>query len=895
MTKSERLPLSTVYQVLSGLMRPQAPDWFRAGLSELLALLPTKPLGVRNAIEFIAASNNESSSASNTDNHLPSQGPPLPFDALKQASKLLSAVPRSMPIEVYLNMVGPQLMSLLDGDAGPELSQVAAYVIASGFLGKRALGAPGSPGWQYLVEPMQQAINPSTSRSSSRQENGRVQQTRVITSDRDLAQILNRMSALIRAYSNSALTGRLLRPLIQSLWGIASFDASSIVDPVSSSLAKDLLQTFLTLAGGNRELALLAEDLLWDGPQTWTFATGSEGGIAIVTRESVSASSGDLMTILPKIDRRINLLCELISTSSVDDGLLGDLFFKQIKIWFQYRYQIDEHLVETSVARNPQQSMATAKLVLGLLDRFGSRIASRPENAINLISDIIKQRLDSAQYTVPRKKSLLLMNTEETQQNHLSSTMDDDETFDIAISLLSTLVEAPSFKASEESKESLRSIEDSLLSLRSQQIQEATRQTISRALQALSKVHSSSLAGSRPVSDGSQTESRQHAFKQIQQDLSSALPPVRTSAIHSLKSLMRETSFALDVPASAVLLIHLVRSDPEDYVYLAAIRALVLLAEARDARLVTRLLVDAFQDAKEEAGVDGRLRLGEAIIGIVGSISSMPATAVHRQVIEIVSDVAIEVASRRGNRRREQDEKKRKARLDRMKKKEAERAWGGEVPENPTLNLNLNDDDEEYANESPEQRTRRLKELEAMEQIVKGWEDTGPEEDIRVRASALSIVSEVLEHATDLLNQRQVVDAVDMALAILVIESNASQAILRRAAVLTLYALLKSMDRAFEENRQLVVGLEASRCLDIEKVLSLLGDVDPDELVRGHATAVLEGLEAFRMKQILGVRNDGMQDALTPRFTLEGRLQGLDVDVDAVRPVGGKSKIQEIE
>lgn len=875
-------------------MRPQAPDWFRAGLSELLALLPTKPLGVRNAIEFIAASNNESSAANKMDENLPSQGPPLPFDALKQASKLLSAVPRTMSVEAYLSLVGPQLMSLLDGDAGPELSQVAAYVIANGFLGKRALGAPGSPGWQYLVEPMQQVISPS----SPRQQNGMSQKAVVIGSDRDLAQMLKRMSALIRAYSNTALTGRLLRPLIQSLWAIASFDVSSVVDPVSSSLAKGLLQAFLTLAGGQGELAAISEDLLWDGPNSWTLTTGSEGGIAIVTRESVKAASSDLLTTLPKIDRRVNLLCELISASSVDDTILGDLFFQQLKIWFEHRDQVDEQLIEANVARNPQQSMATAKLVLSLLDRFGSRIASHPENAINLISQMVKQRLGTivnAQLSASRKRSILLVKSEGHEQNSSSTTMNDDETFDIAISLLTTLIDAPSFKASDENSRSLRSIEESLLSLENQSISVTTRQTVSRALQALSKVQSSSLGKSSPTNNGSQIEAMQQAFKQVQQDLLSTLPPVRTSAIYSLETLMREPSFPLDGPTSTIMLIHLVRSDPEDYVYLAAIRALVLLAQTRDARLVTRLLIDAFQDTKEEAGVDGRLRLGEAVIGIVSSISSAPATPLHRQAIEIINDAALKVASRRGNRRREQDEKKRKARLDRMKKKEAERAWGGEVPEDPTLGL---DDDEDYANETPEQKARRLKELEAMETIIKGWENTGPEEDIRIRTTALAIITEILEQATSLLNQQQLTDAIDTSLSILIIESTASRAILRRAAVLTIFALLKSMDRAFEENRQFAVGLEARRWIDVEKVVGLLRDMDPDELVRGHANAVLEGLEAFRMKQILGVRQDGgMQDSLTPRFTLEGRLRGLDVDVDVDggKSVGGKSKIQEIE
>ena len=50
---------------------------------------------------------------------------------------------------------------------------------------------------------------------------------------------------------------------------------------------------------------------------------------------------------------------------------------------------------------------------------------------------------------------------------------------------------------------------------------------------------------------------------------------------------------------------------------------------------------------------------------------------------------------------------------------------------------------------------------------------------------------------------------------------------------------------------------------------------DLDDMVRGHAESVLEGLVTWRMKTWFGLRAEGALEA--PRFELEGRLRGLTV------------------
>jgi len=51
--------------------------------------------------------------------------------------------PSSVTPEVWYSGIAPQLLPLLDGTEGPELTKAASYIIGFGILGRKATGAPG--------------------------------------------------------------------------------------------------------------------------------------------------------------------------------------------------------------------------------------------------------------------------------------------------------------------------------------------------------------------------------------------------------------------------------------------------------------------------------------------------------------------------------------------------------------------------------------------------------------------------------------------------------------------------------------------------------------------------------------------------------------------------------
>jgi hypothetical protein len=172
---------------------------------------------------------------------------------------------------------------------------------------------------------------------------------------------------------------------------------------------------------------------------------------------------------------------------------------------------------------------------------------------------------------------------------------------------------------------------------------------------------------------------------------------------------------------------------------------------------------------------------------------------------------------------------------------------------------------------SPAEKQRRLRDLEQIESIVKGWEDTGHEEDVRIRASTLSITGRLLEHSTP--NASTTTNTIELCLSILSVELDLAKAILRRAAALAIFGILKRIDMQLEGSSGGREGIvRGEDWLKVEKVLRWVVDTDPDDLTVGHSETVLEGLEAVRMKLLAGA----VQSA-THQEGLDGQLKGLSV------------------
>jgi hypothetical protein len=235
-------------------------------------------------------------------------------------------------------------------------------------------------------------------------------------------------------------------------------------------------------------------------------------------------------------------------------------------------------------------------------------------------------------------------------------------------------------------------------------------------------------------------------------------------------------------------------------------------------------------------------------------------TTVQHRCLKRIYEACLSLASRRGKRTHTLSTRTKLAQAEQEQQDEAEAAWGGPIP-------NLLDPEGEGLEDQAER--------DEMLKIVQGWEDTGVEEDVRVRASALSVLTTVVEHRLGFLRQVTVDGALQMVLLIVSMERTEAKAMLRRAAIMVVMGLLRGLDGLLEDEKGSAVGLSIIQQNEVSRVLQWVGTEDTDALVRDHAASVLEGLETWRMKELYQFREQGL--AMGADLGLEGNLRGLQM------------------
>lgn len=842
-----------------------------------------------------------------------------------------------MDAESYFTALAPQLLTMLDGVEGQELAKAAALIIGSGILGKKALGAPGAIGWRLFAEPIFFSINPPKEKPVSVQGSGSSvsNDTQAFVAEPELRRAVSRLVALLTSRPNPGLSKRLLGRLMLPLWALLDYAKCHPVDRVWRDIPWQLLETFFRLGAGVEQLETLALSLLWDGPPTWTFAPGSDGGIEIRRRERSSEDDAfNVIAQMNSLEQKLATYQELLIASGVEDQDIGDLFVKLTRRWLVPRSSMAEHVpkLEAAMEEDPFQSLITAKLVMGILEKFRDKLAAQPDNMIELVKQLLYEWTESDRARKKRVEDLQrptyagLRNIVQQQQKGgmvpeqqaASADIDSSEILPVALSLLNTLLSAPNFHPTAQTSSTLSMILPTLSDLRDHEPGSELPPSISVTAANLTTRISTLLNLAVPsdpsnrITVATPTADDQKALQAALADLTSPTAPLRASALSTIASLASSHSRAIDVPQLTLLLLRTSLPDADEYVHLHAIKTLAALASLDPQLVAGQLLANAFVDADEtavgEGGLDARLRIGEVLGRVAADVQeslvhvrnryqSSPPDA-SRTVIRKIASAAVRVSSRRGQRVQDQRARQRTARLEERRRRDAEKAWGGEVPSI------LGEE------EQGEEGKRDAADAALLASIVSGWSDTGLEEDVRLRALALSVFTTVVQEPATLalLLPEDVAAGIDIAVGSLALETEERHAVLRRAAVLVVWGLVKAMDKVHEEggSKGAMVGegagLSPTKWEEVERVVRWVRDQDGDAVVKGHAGEVLEALETWRVKKALGVRGDGSLAGQGIQLTGDlglSELRGLNVGVNAQdesgQRHGRKLVVEEIE
>ena len=682
---------------------------------------------------------------------------------------------------------------------------------------------------------------------------------RVLTSSSDLAKSLQRLTSLLTIHPNPSLTKRLLRPLLLPLWSISfCANGNDLTKTKFRAPARKLLNTFLQLSSSTKpsgqnvaktttlsNLETIVNNLLFKGRSNnagehWEYAICPDGGLQIL-RFSDGDSRSHSETDLAAIDSAADYLISLVRSMPEMNSDVSQLFLELCKKWLLVsQRQNTPSVIFREAPRESHKEMETRLIEAKLLQKM---MISIPEKLVDNSGQVLELICG------------ILPNIEHA----------DDEKEDvasIALSLLNLVLASPSFRETPETEISLETITTSLklIAKRPDLDIATTAQNLIMLLKFRKDI------GDPKEATASTTDQQSEDRKTYSLALSyltsvESPPPVRAQGLELISGLVRASSPIVDIPAIIVLFSSLLQ-DGDEYIYLRVIKSFIELSQ-KHMKAVIKDLIGRYLDINEDSELDRRLRFGEALLQVIQNSSSRFSGDIAHTVCEGL----LSIAGRRGRRPKTEREQEKKSRLKRKKNQEAEDAWGGEVPQL----------EEEMTAES-----------EIMAQIVAGWEGKRGAEDVRIRASALSILGYAIEANMAGVGSALISASVDLSIHILTIETEVENGILRRAAVILIMSFVRALDTARSAGQRLAFGFVGQSLDDVQRILKYVEQTDNDGLVQQHAKDVIEGLKTWQVNSLLPLQTEKME--------IE-KLAGLSINPIGGdnSKIGGRPRIEEID
>ncbi|KAF2018805.1 hypothetical protein BU24DRAFT_418359 [Aaosphaeria arxii CBS 175.79] len=893
---------SRLLPILTSFLGQEIPPWLRQPLAKELALIPLRAHGVRHTVEFLSLSYlSKNAKLPEGASSEPSQIP-IPLEAITHVSRLLSAAPSGMNVDDWFTQLAPQLWALIDGKEGTELSRAAGQIVSGGILNRKSTGAPGTIGWTLFVRPLLETISPPIATKGTLRKST---SDRIFVDDVSLNLALRRLSVIITSSNHSGLIKRLVSPLILPLWGLMAYAKSRVsLNTEWSTLSRKVLLHYLSAACDPKRVDQVAQNLFWDGSAAWSYGPGAEGGVEIRQRRQDDDTLGSMNTILAQIgalDERIKLFIDLLVEAKTEDEAIAFIFLQTTQRWLSTGKNTDNSKLITDDLSNPLAALAEAKLSEALATKFQDQLARQPQHILEFMSQLISGYVEEHKTRTREIKnagklsraSLRGIVSGGVKNNDTITNSDTEDLTSFALSILNNLIGEVDL-TSEAVIQTLTSIVPLLQYLSHSHpdlpIQPLITNASANILHVLQKAQVP-VVGEKDEED--LLHEQRDTLKTVLTDLTSPEPPNRTWAITTLRKLILDpNSFKLiDIPATTHALLSASIADPESYVHSAAIPVVVDLAVVAPTPTL-RILVDAFVDVSEqslrlkdtkeiEQALDYRLRVGEILHRFVGEDAYWVTSAnvqTRYSSLKMLVEASLSLASRRGQRHQTLSKRNELAEAEKRMQEEGEEAWGGPIP-------NLLDPDGENADQP---------ERDALLKIIEGWEDTGIEEDVRIRSSALSLFARLAEQRLDMMSKAMLAAGLQMVLQILVVEKGDAKAILRRAALFVIVGTLKGMDVSSDNGELSSASLDMREIDQIVNVTAWVKDEDADPLARSHAQSILEDIETWRMKQIYKIRDEGLR--MTDNLGLDGTLRGLDIEPLSTTEHGKKGKlVQEIE
>lgn len=669
----------------------------------------------------------------------------------------------------------------------------------------------------------------------------------LLVKSQSLKKSLHRIKVLILSNPSPGLCKRVLSPVIVQIWSLASWlNPMPTAEEQFCAPARALLRTYFRLFGNIESIMPLVQNLLCKGSleeaeKLWKYRLTGKGDI-----EVVQPRVRDIEVELNwnEIEDKSTALVDLL-TSACSAEEVSSVYLSLLRRWIEAAGKKDDintiHFQpQDQIPESPVRELVEVTVLQKLMEKAPEKLVSHFDQLLELVCQVLKA--DS--------------------QSQLA-----DDLLAVVLSLLNLVITAPTFKKSDIKPDELKIVESSLDRLAGQD--RAQVSPTARNLALLLRFRDEVDQPDEPVSTPSSRQIEDRKTYNLAMNYITGggdnPPPVVSEGLNLLSSLITSESSILDIPAVTVLLSNLL-AENEDYINLRVIKVFTQLANKHPKSAVQELL-DHYLDGQEKTSTDVRLRFGEALLQVIERLGETFAGDVAKQACETL----LSIAGRRGYRPKTMAKQAREEKLRKMKK--------------------VKEEDIESADEDEEMTEEERANNDVLAQIIQGWESKRGSEDVRMRASALSIFGSALETNIGGIGPALVSASVDLCINVLALEREMETAILRRAAILNVLSFVRALDKAKDAGKSLGFGLTDESREDILRTLQYVAATDNDGLVQQHAKDVIESLENWQMSSLLPDQNKMERPELAGLAGLHVNPGGTLVDATG-RP---RPRIEEIE
>ncbi|KAI5959778.1 uncharacterized protein KGF55_005010 [Candida pseudojiufengensis] len=499
-------------------------------------------------------------------------------------TSVILSKPKDINTEAYFTSIGNQFYSLLVNINRPAITSCVTYVIEKLWDRNQLIVK------DFLLKRLWNNFNPTINNNDKH----------ILVTEAELNNAINVLISLSRKGLIPDLYQAVMEPIILSLW---AYYLSLKRNGKSVEVITNILTSYFTVMVDFDDnkfvgLDLIAKNLIYEGGDDWEYTLGPNGLMEIVKKKPIYKSESSNYKI-NKFIEDLDFCCSnfMKLLENVDLVTVQALFISILKTWLKSGDRDTIMLGEED--ESPYLKLIDLKILENIGEKFKESLARTPFEMLEIAQSFLDSKL-----TYNDSNEDVEMRNENYDSDDEDNEENQEEILPVLLELLSAILSEQDVVIDDQSRELLNNINNSLVKLRSRNI----NTNLKKSIESLQHRITNFLTGVSPPAN--ELDAQKQVLQRAITSLNDPLVPIRAHGLYLLRQLIRMKSEVISL--DFVVNLHLVQlKDPEPFVYLNVIKGLESLIEW-DELPVLKILLEIYTNKDND--LDERLRIGEVIL-----------------------------------------------------------------------------------------------------------------------------------------------------------------------------------------------------------------------------------------------------------------------------------------